>query len=161
MTDMKQIRALQRAARASEPEAVLAFQLGAVGIAFAREVKVIDGRKFRFDFQINPPDGRLLVEIDGMFGRGKDKKRVDTSGHRSIGGAIRDREKSAIAIAQGYVVMRVAPSHVKSGQALQWVQQFLLRSRLEARPLPLNVPERVDGMAAGAATLPYPGGMQA
>lgn len=113
------VKALQREARASEPETLLAFQMRASGIAFEREVKAIEGRKFRFDFRINPPDGRLLVEVDGgLFAKGN-------SGHTSAIGATRDREKGAMATALGYYVMRVAPAHVKSGQALAWIQQFL------------------------------------
>lgn len=118
MKPMADIKALRREARASAPEAALAFQLRASGIPFEREVKLIEGRKFRFDFWIEPPTGKLLVEVDGgLYAKG-------ASGHTSAAGATRDREKGAMAVARGWYVMRVAPAHVKSGQALQWIEQF-------------------------------------
>ena len=60
-TTISAIRSLRRAARESKPEALLAFQLKAAGIAHEREAQVIPGRRYRFDFCL----GWLLVEVNG------------------------------------------------------------------------------------------------
>jgi hypothetical protein len=115
VTTIESIRALRRAARESKPEALLAFQLKAAGIHHEREVQVIPGRRYRFDFRL----GWLLVEVNGgVWAKG-------ASGHSSGTGITRDCAKTAEAVVLGYTVMAVTPDQVKKGQALDWIQRAL------------------------------------
>lgn len=90
----------------------MAFQLRAAKIPFEREVPVIHGRKFRVDFLI---DERLVVECEGG---------VWTQGRHTRGaGFLQDCEKYSELLIAGYRVLRVAADHIKSGQALLWIER--------------------------------------
>jgi hypothetical protein len=120
-TTISAIRSLRRAARESKPEALLAFQLKAAGITYEREAQVIPGRRYRFDFCL----GWLLVEVNGgVWAKG-------ASGHSSGTGITRDCAKTAEAVSLGFSVMAVTPAHVKSGQALQWIEKALSNPRIQ------------------------------
>lgn len=85
-----------------------------------RQYEFLDGRKFKTDIAIfaNPGVG-LLVEVDGgLFIRG----------NRSHGGGVgreADMERDALAIIDGWSVLRVSPRQVKNGKAIQWITSIL------------------------------------
>lgn len=115
MSTIQSIRSLRRAARESKPESLLAFQLKAAHLPHEREAQVIPGRRYRFDFRLD----WLLVEVNGgVWAKG-------ASGHSSGTGITRDCAKTAEAVSLGFTVMSVTPAHVKSGQALQWIERAL------------------------------------
>ena len=99
----------------SELEEEFAQQLRLAKIPFLREVKPIPGRKFRWDFQIKD----LLVEVQGgIWGKG---------GHSTGKGITRDMEKLNLGTLAGYHQMHFGAEHIKSGQALKWVQEWMKR----------------------------------
>ena len=74
-------------------------------------------RKWRSDFAW--PSARLLVEVDGgTYGNGR------ASGHTSISGMARDREKDAEAAILRYHVIRIDAKAVRSGQGAEWISRF-------------------------------------
>lgn len=101
----------------SHLEDTLHAQLALAGFtAFKREFRAIPGRQFRWDFAW--PDDKLLIEVQGgTFARGK-------MGHSTGMGQNRDFEKQNLATLAGYRVLKVDDKHIRSGQALRWVQQF-------------------------------------
>lgn len=69
-------------------------------------------RRWRFDLAV--VDARVAVEIDGgSFVRGRHSR---GAGQRS------DMEKYGEALKLGWIVVRCMPEHVRSGQALSWVE---------------------------------------
>lgn len=85
-----------------------------------REYRAISGRAFRFDFAW--PDSRLLVEVQGgVWGVKKGNK----TGHNTGVGINRDCEKSNLATLAGWRVLSVTTNHIRTGQALRWVQKAL------------------------------------
>ncbi len=80
-----------------------------------REHMPIAGRKWRTDFAW--PDRLVALECEGG---------IYTGGrHNRASGFNTDAEKyNAMALA-GWVVLRVTRDHIKSGQALQWVERAL------------------------------------
>ncbi len=97
----------------SDAEESLAWQLGAVGIRFEREVPIAPPRRWRADFVI----GSLLVEVDGGSW---------TGGRHTTGtGFERDCLKLAEAVILGYRVIRVTPRMVDDGRALALVERAL------------------------------------
>lgn len=71
-------------------------------------------RKGRFDFAW--PQIQLAVEIEGgIFVRGR---------HSQGAGQEADMEKYAEAQVQGWAILRVSPRHVRSGQALVWLEKL-------------------------------------
>ena len=95
-----------------------ALQLECPGIPKpVREFVFSPARKWRSDFAW--PDARLLVEVDGgTYGAGR------ASGHTSVSGMARDREKDAAAAILRYHVIRVDSKAVRSGQGAEWVAEF-------------------------------------
>ena len=110
----------------SKGEDELAFQLRhATKFAFEREYRFHPTRRWRADVAIwigpahmaaNLPC--LLVEVEGAI-RGKPGR------HQRIDGMERDAEKYAEAMCLGWKVLRVMPSQVKSGQALEWIERLM------------------------------------
>ena len=97
------------------------MQLRASGMDFVREYQFHEPdegqkpRRWRFDFA--HPCAKLAIEVDGA---------IWTGGRHTRGsGVLKDCEKYSIAASQGWRIVRVAPSHVKSGEALEWVQKAL------------------------------------
>jgi very-short-patch-repair endonuclease len=79
-------------------------------------------RRWRFDLAW--PEHLLAVEIDGggyVNGRHSRGKGMDN-----------DCEKFAIAMIMGWRVLRVTPTHVQNGQAIQWIQSLLTPVRQKA-----------------------------
>jgi hypothetical protein len=103
----------------SKPEDLLAFQLKAANIRFFREVPMVGGRKFRFDFVCGHRDVKyeVLVEVQGGIWK--------KGGHSTGTGITRDCEKFSLAAAHGYRVLPVTPAQIKSGQALMWIEVAL------------------------------------
>ena len=99
-------------------------QLGLVKIAVQPEFVFAPPRKFRADWRV--ADTRILIEFEGgLFNSGK-------GGHSSIGGIHRDIEKYNTAALQGWIVIRITPKHVVSGEALGWVIEALETSQAKS-----------------------------
>ena len=100
----------------SELEELFAFQVKAAGLPEPeREVCVIPGRKFRFDFCWR--EARLLVEINGgTFTRGA---------HGRGCGISRDYEKFRLGQDCGWEVYPFDTKEVKNGTALATVEKYL------------------------------------
>lgn len=77
-----------------------------------REVQLVPGRKFRSDFYW--PAARLIVEVEGGT----------YSGGRHVRGAgfAEDAVKYNTLTLLGYRVIRVTEAHIKSGDALRWIE---------------------------------------
>lgn len=110
-------KTLAGADKGTEPERALAFALRAAGIPFLREYAAVPGRKFRFDFLVMPD---VLVEVQGGVWSVRNGDGVQ--GHNSGAGITRDCEKMCEGVAAGFRVLCVTPEHVKSGQALRWIE---------------------------------------
>lgn len=67
-------------------------------------------RNFRADLAW--PDRKFIVEVDGAV-------------HRIRGKFERDIERHNLLIRAGWIYIRVTPEMVRSGEALQWVREFL------------------------------------
>lgn len=103
----------------SKPEEQLALQLKAAHIEFEREYRPWKARRFRFDFYIKIPLDEVLIEVQGGIWR--------KGAHSSGTGITRDCEKLCLAAIWGYLVMPVTPDQIKSGKALQWIEQAIGR----------------------------------
>ena len=95
------------------------LQLRRLGIPEpVHELAFHPSRKWRFDFAW--PTWKLAVEVDGgTFARGR------SSGHTSISGMARDREKDAEAAILGWSVIRVDAVHVDNGIGADWVRRWI------------------------------------
>lgn len=86
-----------------------------------REVPVIPGRRYRFDFcwpaDDPTPDYRgVLVEVQGgIWAKGK-------SGHSSGRGIQRDCEKLNLATLHGWRVLHITAEMIRDGRAIQWLK---------------------------------------
>jgi len=94
----------------------LLFQIKACRLpAPEREYVFAKPRKWRFDFAW--PAMLVAVECEGA---------VWTGGRHVTGqGFTADCEKYNTAALRGWVVLRVTDAHVKSGQALAWIERAL------------------------------------
>jgi very-short-patch-repair endonuclease len=80
------------------------------------EVRFHPVRRWRFDFAW--PELMLALEIDGgIYVRGR---------HVTPVGFRKDCEKLNTALTLGWRVLRVVPDHIKSGEALEWVQKMMV-----------------------------------
>ena len=79
------------------------------------ELKVIEGRRFRYD--LGWPDHSLLCEIQGAT--------WVKGGHSTGVGIRRDCEKNNLAVLDGWRVLVFTGDHIKSGQAALWIKQAL------------------------------------
>ena len=97
-------------------ENLFAFQLDSAGLTgYIREYQAIPGRRFRFDFAWRKE--RLLVEINGgTYSKGA---------HSTGTGINRDYEKGNLAVLNGWRVLSFDTKMVKSGAALEVVEQIL------------------------------------
>lgn len=98
-------------------EKMLELHLLAHKIEFAREAELIDGRGFKFDFVILPWDQKLTVEVQGGIWKEK-------GAHNTGKGYLRDCEKKALAMIQGWRVLYVCKEHIRSGQAIEWIKKL-------------------------------------
>jgi hypothetical protein len=91
--------------------------LSYVGIEVQHEFRFAPPRRWRSDYRVK--GSKVLIEFEGgLFAKGK-------QGHSSISGILRDIEKYNSAALLGYIVIRITPKHVETGQALQWVEQAI------------------------------------
>jgi very-short-patch-repair endonuclease len=95
-------------------EAALAALLDAAVIPYTREFKFLPDRKFRFDFVLLPLCMKLAVEIDGAVHRIDSRWRAD-------------REKSNLALANGWRVLHLGVDQVSQGDNLELVRGALLQ----------------------------------
>lgn len=100
----------------SESEDLLAFQLRAVKAPiFERQFRITPERKFMADFYFVL--GRLVVEVDGGgFVNGR---------HSRGTGVEKDAEKSAYIARMPARLMRVTPTQVRKGLAVEWILKAL------------------------------------
>jgi hypothetical protein len=94
-------------------------QMSLIDLKFEREFYfALPKRRWRSDWHILTTN--VLIEFEGgLFAK-------DKIGHGNVGGILRDIEKYNSAALLGYVVIRITPMHVSSGQALTWVEQAVL-----------------------------------
>lgn len=99
-------------------EDALAFQCQLVKLPPPeREYLFARPRRWRFDFAW--PGQMLAVEVEGgIFAAGR---------HNRPLGMIADMEKYNAALLLGWRVLRVAAPHIKSGDALAWIERALGR----------------------------------
>ena len=84
---------------------------------FVREYKFCPTRRWRADFVF--VDQKLIVEVEGG---------IWTDGRHTRGkGFEKDCEKYNSAVIAGFRVLRVTGDQIKTGQALDWVEQALTR----------------------------------
>lgn len=107
-------------------EDIFAFQLDSAGLTgYIREYQAIPGRRFRFDFAFIQPEHRLLIEINGgTYSKGA---------HSTGTGINRDYEKNNLAVLNGWRVLSFDTKMVKSGAALEVVEQFLRGENADQR----------------------------
>ena len=113
----------RRAKKSIDWEATLVWHCQVAGLLPepVRELVFAPPRKFRFDLAFEAE--KLAVEIDGItYVKGSHQA---GGRHTSITGLRAECEKSALAAAHGWRVLHVLPDHVKSGQALIWIEQAL------------------------------------
>lgn len=94
----------------NQAEALLEVHLKEQNIPYEREAKLVDGRRYRWDFAI----GRLAVEIQGGIWMKK-------SGHNTGLAIQRDIEKARMAAACGYIPVAFVTKEVMNGTAIQWI----------------------------------------
>ena len=93
----------------SEGESLLSLQLKALKIAFEREFKFCQDRKWRADFHL--VGKMILIEVEGGIWSG--------GRHTRGKGYLGDMEKYNSATALGYSVYRYSTEQVKSGMAIK------------------------------------------
>jgi len=100
----------------SDLEAEMALQIRAYKLPTPeREFRFTKGRRFRFDFAWVAQKVALEVE-GGVWSGGR---------HSRGAGFNSDCEKYALATLEGWRVFRVTTNHIKSGDAIQWIQAAL------------------------------------
>lgn len=94
----------------SLPERRLLWAMERAGLpALDMQVRLIPGRKFRYDF-VFPAPLNVAIEVQGgQYVRGA---------HNRPQGYARDAQKAALAQIQGYMVLYVTPDQIASGEAL-------------------------------------------
>lgn len=117
-------------------ENLFAFQLDAAGLTgYVREYQAIPGRKFRFDFAFVRE--RLLVEINGGTYNG--------GAHGRGVGINRDYEKGNLAVVNNWRVLSFDTKQVKSGAALEVVEQLINNQSINHRSNEMNEQGRAGG----------------
>jgi very-short-patch-repair endonuclease len=105
---------------ASKLEELLALQIEADGLPVPeREWRFAAPRRWRFDFAY--PDRKVAVEVEGGVWNG--------GRHTRGAGFEADCEKYTEALCRGWKVLRVGPSMVKGGQAIQALKTLLRPSK--------------------------------
>lgn len=99
----------------SEGEKILMRDLKALGIGFEHEYQFHSTRKWRADFLIS--NTKILVEVEGgIWSKGR---------HTRGSGYIGDMEKYNAAAILGFQVLRFSTQQVKSGLAIQQLEQLV------------------------------------
>ena len=97
----------------SDLEVAVALQIRACGLpAPCTEYRFDAGRRWRFDFAW--PVEHLALEIEGGIWRG--------GRHTSGAGWHADAEKYNAAVLQGWRILRCSVTHIRSGEALRWLE---------------------------------------
>lgn len=97
--------------RDSQIEAELALQMRALKFApWVRNLRFLETRKFELDFAW--PAWKFAVEVDGHVHRIKERFNAD-------------HEKHALAMLDGWTVLRVGGKDIRNGRAVQWVDRLL------------------------------------
>ena len=101
-------------------ELLMATQLDQAGLGgYKKEVLFHPVRKWRFDFGFIHE--KVAVEVEGgVWTRGR---------HTRGAGFISDCEKYNEATVMGWLVLRVTPEHIESGQALEWIEEALVQQQ--------------------------------
>ena len=99
----------------SEGESLLSLQLKALKIAFEREFKFCQDRKWRADFHL--VDKMILIEVEGGIWSG--------GRHTRAKGYLGDMEKYNSAQELGYSVYRYSTEQVKSGKAIEDIRRLV------------------------------------
>ena len=101
----------------SEGEETLALHLRAHRLPFEREVHLISGRKWRWDFVV----GDLAIEVQGQ---------TWTKGaHSSGSGILRDCQKLNAVVMAGYRPLVFTTQMVNSGYAIDTIQTALRQTK--------------------------------
>jgi hypothetical protein len=119
MTAAEVLAREQAKAKRQSLEMALLQQLRAAGLAtgMVREWAPFEDVGYRFDFAWPELRPVVLVEVEGS---------VWTKGAHSTGrGITRDIEKGNRAVLAGYALLRATGDHVKSGQALRWIERMV------------------------------------
>ncbi len=111
----KRRSAKQGTRQPSEGETILATHLRACKISFEQEYKFHPKRKWRADFLITGK--KILVEVEGGIWSG--------GRHTRGKGYIGDMEKYNSAAMMGFTVLRFSTEQVKSGLAVQQIEQLV------------------------------------
>lgn len=99
----------------SEGELILMRDLRGLGIGFEQEYKFHPTRKWRADFLIS--NTKILIEVEGgIWSQGR---------HTRGTGYIGDMEKYNAAAILGFQVLRFSTQQVKSGLAVQQIEQLV------------------------------------
>jgi len=94
-------------------EELLAIHLTELDIPFKREIKLVEGRRFRWDFVISD----LAIELQGG---------VWTAGKHTRGkGYQNDCIKMRLAIMAGYKPVHFVTGEVMDGTAIKWITEYL------------------------------------
>ncbi len=101
----------------SHLEEMFALHLRCEFISFQREVALIPGRRFKFDYVL--PQHKIAIEIQG----GTWSKRP--MGHNTGSGIKRDCEKSNLVQKYGYRLLKFTSDMVTSGEAIRFLIEFL------------------------------------
>ena len=89
-----------------------------------REFRFASPRRWRFDFAW--PEQRVALEVEGLTRYGSNRNGTMKLGrHQSAKGITADMEKYNTAALKGWLVLRVCQEHIRSGEALQWVEELL------------------------------------
>ena len=92
----------------------LAWQLQAYKIPFRREVMLVKGRRYRWDFVI----GDLAVECQGSTWKAN-------TGHTSGSGIHRDADKGFEALKAGFRPLNLTGADIKSGTGILKIKSLL------------------------------------
>ena len=95
------------------------MQMKAIGVKFAREIRLFSDREWRWDFVAYSPvhDPAIAIEVQGGIWQ--------KSGHTTGTGITRDCEKANAASEAGYRLLFFTPKMIQSGEALATIERML------------------------------------
>jgi very-short-patch-repair endonuclease len=96
-------------------EWALAQDMKKAGIEFQKEVCLVPGRKYRWDFYLRQKD--LAIEVSGQTWQ--------KGGHSSGSGILRDYRKNNAAVLAGLKCLFFTTQQVESGEAIETIKQAL------------------------------------
>jgi len=119
MTPAEVLAAETAKVKRSSLEDALNLQLVAAKLTrgMQREWRFDTTRRWRFDFAWPNQAPLVAVEVEGgIWSNGR---------HTRGSGAKADMEKYAVAATLAWYVLRVSGDHIRSGQALRWIEQMV------------------------------------